>query len=75
MFRLLPITPKWLMDFLLDSKIYKAFRFIPLQVAVIIAVDVFVSYMRKDYYAKWIMGWYIKQIYRHITGRVVTISD
>jgi radical SAM superfamily enzyme YgiQ (UPF0313 family) len=75
MFRLLPITPRWAMDFLLDTKIYRIFRYIPFQVPAIIIIDVFVSFVRKDYYAKWIMGWYVKQISKHITDRVETISE
>lgn len=74
-FRLLPITPRWVMFFLLDTKIYRIFRYIPFQTAIIIAIDVFVSFIRKDYYAKWIMGWYVKQILAHFAGKVKTISD
>lgn len=75
MFRLLPITPRWLMNFLLNSKIYRVFRYIPFQIALIIIVDVLVSFARNDYYSKWIMGWYVKQICKHLTGRVEVISD
>lgn len=75
LFRLLPITPKRIMHFLVDSKIYQIFRFIPFQVSLIIVIDVFVSFVRNDYYAKWIMAWYIKQIFRHIFGKVETISE
>ncbi len=75
LFRLLPITPKPVMDFLLDKKIYPIFRYMPFQVAVIIFIDVLVSIVRKDYYAKWIMGWYMKQISRHVFRRVESISD
>jgi len=75
LFRLLPITSKRVMHFLIDSGIYRIFRYIPFQVAFIIAIDVFVSFVRKDYYAKWIMGWYFKQIFRHISGKIETVSD
>ena len=75
LFRLLPITPKWIMNFLIDSGAYRIFRYLPFQVGFIVVIDVFVSFIRKDYYAKWIMGWYIKQIFRHIFGKVKTISD
>lgn len=75
LFRLLPITPKCVMHFLIDLKIYHIFRFIPFQVIAIIAIDVFVSFVRKDYYAKWIMGWYIKQIFKHMSGSVINISE
>lgn len=75
MFRLLPITPEKLMNFLIDSKLYHLFRFIPFQVALIVAIDVLVSFVRKDYYAKWIMRWYFKQIFAHITRKVENISQ
>jgi len=75
LFRLLPVMPRRIMYFLIDSGIYRIFRFIPFQTAVIIVIDVFVSFIRKDYYAKWIMGWYAKQIFAHFLRRVKTISD
>ena len=75
MIRLLPIMPKRVMCFLIDTKIYRIARFIPFQVVAIIIIDVFVSFVRRDYYAKWIMGWYFKQMFRHLIGRVKTISE
>ncbi len=75
MFRLLPITSEKVMNFLLDSKIYNLFRFIPFQTVWIIMIDVFVSYVRRDYYSKWIMNWYFKQIFRHLRGKEEYISD
>ena len=75
LFRLLPIVPHKIMMWLLDSGIYRAFRFLPFQIAFIIAIDVFVSYVRKDYYAKWIMRWYVKQVVKNILGRTKFISS
>jgi anaerobic magnesium-protoporphyrin IX monomethyl ester cyclase len=75
MFRLLPIVPHKIMLWLLDSGIYKNIRFLPFQIPIIIAIDVFVSYARKDYYAKWIMKWYVKQIVRNIFGKSEFISN
>ena len=74
LYRLLPITPHRGMMWLLDSGVYKIFRFIPFQIPVIIAIDVFVSFARKDYYAKWIMKWYIKQIFKNLFGKTKYIS-
>ena len=74
LYRLLPITPHRGMMWLLDSGAYKIFRFIPFQIPVIIAIDVFVSFARKDYYAKWIMKWYIKQIFKNLFGKTKYIS-
>jgi hypothetical protein len=74
LFRLLPITPKRFMNFLIDSGYYRFFRYLPFQVGFIVIIDVFVSFVRRDYYAKWIMGWYVKQMTKHIFGRVETIS-
>lgn len=75
MFRLLPITPEKVMNLLIDMKIFHFFRFIPLQVVFIIAIDVLVSIVRNDYYSKWIMKWYLKQIFIHFTGKVKNISE
>jgi radical SAM superfamily enzyme YgiQ (UPF0313 family) len=74
LFRLLPITPKKFMKFLIDSGYYRFFRYLPFQVGFIVIIDIFASFVRKDYYAKWIMGWYVKQMVKHIFGRIETIS-
>ena len=74
-FRLLPIIPESLMKFLLRHRLHRVFRFVPFQTAFIIVIDVFVSFVRKDYYAKWIMRWYMKQIFTHIFKKVRVISD
>lgn len=75
MFRLLPVVSPRIMNALLNTKRHRIFRYLPFQVVAIIIIDVFVSYVRKDYYAKWIMGWYFKQMFKHLIGRVETISD
>jgi radical SAM superfamily enzyme YgiQ (UPF0313 family) len=75
MFRLLPIVPHKIMMWFLDSGVYRVFRYLPFQIAFIIAIDVFVSYVRKDYYAKWIMKWYVKQVVKNIFGRTKFISS
>ncbi len=74
MFRLLPILPERVLNFLLERQWYRVFRFIPLQILLIIIIDVWVSFVRNDYYAKWIMGWYLKQINRHLWGKVDCLS-
>jgi radical SAM superfamily enzyme YgiQ (UPF0313 family) len=74
-FRLLPITPKWLIDFLVNTDIFRILRFLPFQTVFIIAIDIFVSFVKKDYYAKWIMKWYVKQITKQIFGRIHYISN
>jgi hypothetical protein len=38
-------------------------------------IDVWVSFVRRDYYAKWIMGWYLKQIKKHVFGKVECLSQ
>jgi radical SAM superfamily enzyme YgiQ (UPF0313 family) len=74
LFRLLPVMPPKAMNFLLDSGLRRIFRYLPFQVGIIILVDIFVSYARRDYYAKWIMRWYARQIFNYLTGRVKNIS-
>lgn len=73
-FRLLPITPKWMVDFFVDAGVFRILRLIPFQTVFIITIDIFVSFVKKDYYAKWIMGWYIKQIINQTFGRIHYIS-
>ena len=75
LFRLLPIVPHKVMMWFLESGIYNVLRFLPYQIFFIICIDVFVSYVRKDYYAKWIMKWYIKQIFKNFFGSTKFISD
>jgi radical SAM superfamily enzyme YgiQ (UPF0313 family) len=74
-FRLLPILPERSVYFLIDSNLYRIFRFIPFQTAFIVIIDILVSFIRKDYYAKWIMAWNFKQMFKHFAGKVETISD
>lgn len=75
MFRLLPVLSPRVMNGLLRTKAYRIFRYLPFQIVAIILIDVLVSYVRKDYYAKWIMGWYFNQMLKHLMGKVETISD
>jgi len=75
LFRLLPIVPHKIMMWCLNSGVYRGLRFLPFQIAFIIAIDIFVSYIRKDYYAKWIMKWYVKQVIKNIFGKTNFISD
>ena len=75
LFRLLPVTSTNFMRWLLRTKRHRLIRYIPFQVAWIIVVDVLVSYVRGDYYAKWIMKWYFTHMWRKLTGRVKVMSD
>jgi len=75
MFRLLPILPRRFIDFLIDSGLFKTFRFVPFQVFFIVCIDVFVSFVKRDYYAKWIMGWYFRQILKHIFHCKITVMS
>jgi len=62
------------MIFLIDTGVYRIFRYVPFQIPLIIIIDVFVSFARKDYYAKWIMKWYAKQIFKNVFGKTQYIS-
>lgn len=57
LYRLAPILPGWLLLFLYSSKIYRLFRFLP-QSPIIVAVDLFVSFVRRDYWAIYAMKSY-----------------
>lgn len=57
LYRLAPILPGWLLLFLYNSKIYRLFRFLP-QSPIIVAVDLFVSFVKQDYWANYAMKSY-----------------
>lgn len=75
LFRLLPILSERTIRWMLKSKKYHWLRHIPFQIGWIIAIDVFVSYVRKDYYAKWIMKWYVKHVFGKFFRKTKYVSD
>lgn len=62
-FRMLPITPEPVINFILDHKLQKLFRYFP-QTIILILVDVLVSFVVKDHYAIFAMKSYFWEIRR-----------
>ena len=52
LYRLAPILPKWLLLFLYRTNAFKLFRFFP-QSAILVSVDILVSFIRSDYWANY----------------------
>ncbi|MBI4405740.1 MAG: cobalamin B12-binding domain-containing protein [Deltaproteobacteria bacterium] len=57
LYRLAPILPRWMLLGMLNTKVHKWFRFLP-QSAILVAIDVFVSFIRRDYWALYAMKSY-----------------
>ena len=69
MFRILPIAPAPLIDFILAHKLHRTFRFLP-QTPIIILVDLLVSFVKRDYYALWAIRTYLFEVKRRAKARI-----
>lgn len=67
-FRIIPITPEVVIRFILYTKIYKLFRFLP-QTIIITLVDILVSIIKLDHYALYAIKSYLLEILNRITGK------
>lgn len=67
-FRILPMTPEPIINFILNYNLHKLFKFMP-QTIILIFVDVLVSFVAKDYYAIFAMKSYFWEIGRRIKVR------
>lgn len=67
-FRILPVTHKAVIDFILKTKIYKSFQYLP-QTAILMLVDVAVSFLKWDHYAIFSMKWYMVDIKNRLLRR------
>ena len=65
LFRMIPITPAWMIEFLLKIKLFKLFKFLP-QTIILIIVDVIVSFFARDYYAIYAIKSYFWELKRRI---------
>lgn len=68
-FRLLPITPAPVVDFILRHRLQRFFRFLP-QTPILIAVDLLVSVAKRDYYAFWAIRTYGYELWRRAGWRL-----
>ena len=50
LFRLVPIAPKRFINYVIDHKLYRYFKYLP-QTPIIIFIDILVSIAKKDEYA------------------------
>ncbi|HSD09337.1 MAG TPA: hypothetical protein VLF14_00005, partial [Candidatus Binatia bacterium] len=67
-FRILPITPAPVIDFILEHRLHRWFRYLP-QTPIIILVDLVVSVLKRDYYAMWAIRTYGFELKRRFTER------
>ncbi|MCK6556207.1 cobalamin-dependent protein [Candidatus Binatia bacterium] len=74
LFRLLPITPTPAMDFVLRHRLQRLFLHVP-QTPLIIAIDLFVSLIERDYYALWAIRTYLFEIKRRLRARLFGPSE
>lgn len=68
-FRIIPMTPQPVINFILKCRLYKLFRFMP-QTMVLIIVDVMVSFLKRDHYAIMAMKSYLWEIKRRVSNRL-----
>lgn len=68
-FRILPMTPKAAIDFILKTKVYKSFQYLP-QTIILIMVDVAVSFLKWDHYALFAMKSYLIEIKKRFFRRI-----
>ncbi len=69
LFRLLPITPARVMEFLLRYRLHQRLRVLSVT-PVIILVDLFVSVAKRDYYSLWAIRTYAFEITRRLKTRL-----
>jgi radical SAM superfamily enzyme YgiQ (UPF0313 family) len=74
MFRLLPITPAPVIEFILRHRLYRAFRFVP-QTPIIILVDLLVSVVKRDTYALWAIRTYLFELKRRMRARLFGAAE
>ncbi len=69
LFRVLPVAPRWLVAAALRTGIFRLFKYLP-QVPVIIAVDMLVSFVKKDHWARYAMFSYGWELARRVRRRL-----
>lgn len=74
LFRILPITPRQVINVILRYNLHRVFRFMP-QKLILIIVDITVSFLVKDHYALFAMKSYLWEIKRRITKRFCIFSN
>lgn len=69
LFRILPITPEWMVNFILKYNIHKLFRFMP-QTIVLVFVDILVTFVVKDHYALFAIKSYFWELKRRAKNTI-----
>src|SRR5207245_11163790 len=65
LFRILPITPAPVIEFILRHRLHRFFRFLP-QTPILVVVDLLVSFAKRDYYALWAIRTYLFELRRRM---------
>ena len=74
LFRILPITPASMVDFILRHRLHRFFRVLP-QTPILVGVDLLVSFARRDYYALWAIRTYLFELRRRIAAALLGRAD
>ena len=74
LFRILPITPAPVIEFILRHRLHRLFRFLP-QTPILVAVDLLVSFAKRDYYALWAIRTYLFELRRRIEAALLRRAD
>jgi hypothetical protein len=69
LFRMLPLTPAPVMEFILKHRLHKFLRIFA-QTPVIIVIDVLVSIVKRDYYSLWAIRTYLFEMKRRMKARI-----
>ena len=70
LFRLLPVTPAPVMEFVLRHRLQRVFNYVP-QTPLIILIDIVVSFIKRDYYALWAIRTYLFELKRRLRARLL----
>lgn len=73
-FRILPVAPRGLVEWVLRHRLQRWFRFLP-QTPIIILVDLAVSVAKRDYYAIWAIRTYAFELRRRLRARWFGAGD
>lgn len=66
LFRLAPVMPYRLLEFILKHKFQRVFKYVPMQTLIIAAIDVVVSYIKNDHYAKMAVRSVLKDAWKRL---------
>jgi len=68
LFKIIPITPKWILSLIVKSKFYRCFYVVPF--FLVLFIDVIVDLKHKNYLSLSYIKYYLLHIIRHLNGYV-----